>query len=162
MLVAARKRLDVDDLAWSALTWGELDCQCLYAILAARSAVFVVEQDCPYQDLDGLDPKGIHVLASAGDGSVLAYGRVLPAGLRFDEPSIGRVLTTSAGRGLGLGRALMQRCLLETRQRFPGQPIRISAQQYLERFYHELGFITISGPYDEDGIPHLEMLASEQ
>ncbi|TVQ34294.1 MAG: GNAT family N-acetyltransferase [Wenzhouxiangella sp.] len=145
---------------WLAQSWSELDCERLYAILSARSAVFIVEQTCPYQDLDGLDQQGIHVTASAGDGAILAYGRLLPAGARFEEPSIGRVLTTTAARGTGIGRELMHRCLGEARQRFRGQPIRISAQQYLERFYRELGFVTVRGPYDEDGIPHLEMLMS--
>ncbi len=146
---------------WAIRAWPELDSETLYSVLAARAAVFVVEQNCPYQDLDGLDPAGIHIIASADDGAVLAYGRLLPAGVRFREPSIGRVLTTSRGRGKGLGKVLMQRCLEQARQRFRDQPIRISAQQYLERFYQDLGFVTVSDPYDEDGIPHIEMLAVE-
>ncbi len=154
--VAAREA----GVTWTIRAWSELDCEALYAILAARSAVFVVEQDCPYQDLDGLDRHGIHLLATASDGSALAYARLLPAGLRFKEPSIGRVLTTDLARGQGLGRRLMQRCLDEARQRYPGQSIRISAQQYLERFYQNLGFVTVSEPYDEDGIAHIEMLAT--
>lgn len=134
----------------------------LYAILNARVAVFVVEQDCPYQDVDGLDPDGIHVIGTSGDGQVLAYARVLPPGKRFAEPSIGRVLTTAPARGCGLGRELMERSLAVTKKFFPGQAIRISAQQYLEAFYCSLGFETVRGPYPEDGIPHLEMLRLEQ
>lgn len=148
------------DATWTIRAWSELDCEVLYMILKARSAVFVVEQDCPYLDLDGLDKNGIHVLATASDGSVLAYARLLPAGLRFKEPSIGRVLTTELARGQGLGKRLMQRCLDEARQRYPGCSIRISAQQYLQQFYQDLGFVAVSEPYDEDGIAHIEMLVS--
>jgi ElaA protein len=151
-------------LSWRVECYQELSLDRLYAILAARVAVFVVEQDCPYQDLDGLDGMALHVGAWSGD-SVLAYARVLPPGGRFRDPSIGRVLTTSSVRGTGLGRELMQRCIELADQRFPELPLRISAQQYLERFYSQLGFAIVSEPYLEDGIPHIEMLrgpSSEQ
>ena len=143
---------------WQALPYQQLSRDQLYAILNARVAVFVVEQDCPYQDVDGLDPAGIHVIGSLSDGQVLAYARVLPPGKRFAEPSIGRVLTTGVGRGRGLGRELMERSLTVAGEYFPGQAIRISAQQYLVAFYTSLGFETVRGPYPEDGIPHLEMV----
>jgi ElaA protein len=143
---------------WFVREFDQLASSQLYAILAARVAVFVVEQDCPYQDIDGLDEIAIHVWAESPEGKLLAYARILPPGRRFAEPAIGRVLTTAAGRGLGIGRALMRRSLVETERRFPGQAIRISAQQYLERFYAGLGFETVSEPYLEDDIPHLEML----
>jgi len=149
-------------IQWSVARFGELELEQLYAILAARSAVFVVEQDCAYQDLDDFDVPGIHLWAANDSDRVLAYARLLPPGLRYPDPSIGRVLTTSSGRGQGLGRALMRRALREASRRFPGQSIRISAQQYLERFYRQLGFSTVRGPYLEDGIPHIEMLRSEQ
>ncbi len=159
MSVASVDQESEHQLCWRVSGFQRLSRDALYRILAARSAVFVVEQQCPYQDIDGLDLKSIHVLATAGDGGLLAYARVVPPGLRFAEPSIGRVLTTAAGRGRGLGRALMLRALAVVRRRFPGQPVRISAQQYLEPFYRSLGFQTVGLPYDEDGIPHLEMLA---
>lgn len=145
-------------IRWQVSSFAELTGVQLYAILAARAAVFVVEQNCPYQDVDGLDAPATHVWAEGKEGKLLAYARILPPGFRFAEPSIGRVLTTAEGRGLGLGRALMERSLNDTMSRFPGQAIRISAQQYLERFYRELGFQTVAGPYLEDDIPHLEML----
>lgn len=151
-----------DGLNWSLRRWDELSLEQLYAILQARSAVFVVEQTCPYQDLDDLDRQGLHLMARAQGGELLAYARLLPAGLRFPEPSIGRVLTIAAGRGRGLGRALMLSSLAAAELHFPGQAIRISAQQYLEGFYGTLGFVTVRGPYDEDGIPHMEMLRSPQ
>ncbi|MCH8478831.1 MAG: GNAT family N-acetyltransferase [Wenzhouxiangella sp.] len=151
-----------DGLSWSLRRWEELSLEQLYAILQARSAVFVVEQTCPYQDLDDLDRHGLHLMAQDDGGELLAYARLLPAGLRFPAPSIGRVLTTTAGRGRGLGRALMLKSLMAARTHFPGEAIRISAQQYLERFYRTLGFVTVRGPYDEDGIPHMEMLCPLQ
>lgn len=147
------KRVD-----WTVESFDEVSLRRFYAILAARVAVFVVEQDCPYQDIDGLDEHAVHVTAWSPDRSVLAYARLLPPDMRFAEPSIGRVLTTEPARGQGLGRDLMARCLAVSAQHFPGRPIRISAQQYLERFYRSLGFETVSEPYPEDGIPHLEML----
>jgi len=150
--------LNQQKVNWQALPYQALSRDQLYAILQARVAVFVVEQDCPYQDVDGLDDEGIHVTGSTDSGEVLAYARVLAPGQRFAEPSIGRVLTTATGRGKGLGRALMEQSLRVTEQHFPGQAIRISAQQHLERFYASLGFETVRGPYPEDGIPHLEML----
>jgi ElaA protein len=154
--------LNQHQVNWQVLPYRQLSREQLYAILSARVAVFVVEQDCPYQDVDGLDSEGIHVIGSSATDQVLAYARVLPPGKRFAEPSIGRVLTTAAGRGKGLGRTLMERSLRAAEQHFPGQAIRISAQQYLESFYVSLGFEKVRGPYPEDGIPHLEMLRSEQ
>lgn len=130
----------------------------LYAVLAARVAVFVVEQDCPYQDLDGLDEIGLHLGGWSGEGTIAAYARILPPGTRFGQPSIGRVLTAANQRRTGLGRALMRRAIGAVRETFPGQPIRISAQCYLEGFYGSLGFTVDSAPYDEDGIPHVEMV----
>lgn len=150
------------DVAWTVENFDEISLPRFYEILAARVAVFVVEQDCPYQDIDGLDAQAIHVTAWAPDGSVLAYARILPPGTRFDEPSIGRVLTNEAARGTGLGRELMARSLAATEDAFPGHGIRISAQQYLERFYRDFDFETVRGPYPEDGIPHLEMLRSRR
>ncbi len=150
-------------VAWRVERFEELSIEQLYAILAARVAVFVVEQDCPYQDLDGLDDCGVHVSAWSGE-TLRAYARVLPPGKRFTEPSIGRVLTTRAARGTGLGRELMRRSIAAAASAWPGKALRISAQQHLERFYRELGFETVSEPYPEDGIPHVEMYksASEQ
>jgi len=146
------------DVEWSVQSFDELAVRDLYRLLAARVDVFVVEQDCPYQDLDGHDDGAIHVSGWRNDGEPAAYARVLGPGVRFEEPSIGRVLTTSAVRGTGAGRELMRRSIAATRAAFPGRAIRISAQRYLERFYGELGFTIESEPYLEDGIPHVEML----
>ncbi len=140
----------------------ELEPRELYAILAVRAEVFVVEQDCPYQDVDGKDFDSIHLWASIPDGAVVAYSRITPPGVRFAEPSIGRVVTTMAVRGTGAGRELMDRSIVVCRRQWPSSAIRISAQQYLRDFYESLGFETVRGPYPEDGIPHLEMLAASE
>src|SRR5438045_3664578 len=122
------------DWQWCRLE--ELSVQQLYAIVAARVAVFVVEQNCPYQELDGLDFQASHLIAwDRASSEVAAYLRVLEPGTRFIEPSIGRVLTTKAFRGIGLGRELTARGLSYIGQTYPGQSVRISAQKYLERFY---------------------------
>lgn len=140
---------------WSSL--GDLSAEQVYAVLAARVAVFIVEQNCAYQDLDGLDSDAEHLIAWSG-ADVAGYLRVLGPGTRFDDPSIGRIITTTAFRGSGLGRELVAKAIARARQRYPGQPIRISAQKYLEKFYGDFGFATVSEPYLEDGIPHVEML----
>lgn len=153
------------EVYWLVQNFDEISSHHFYSILAARVAVFVVEQDCPYQDLDGLDFQAIHVTARGADKAVLAYARILPPATRFAEPSIGRVLTAMPVRGTGMGWDLMRRSIAAAEQAFPGQPLKVSAQQHLERFYAELGFKTVRGPYPEDGIPHLEMIraaASEQ
>ena len=147
------------DLEWQWCRLGELSAEQLYAVLAARVAIFVVEQNCAYQDLDGLDGVAEHLIAWSGK-EVAGYLRVLGPGTRFDDPSIGRIITTPPFRGSGLGREVVAKGVEHTRMRYPGQPIRISAQQYLEKFYRDFGFEAVSEPYLEDGIPHVEMLLS--
>ena len=134
----------------------------LYAVLAARQQVFTVEQHCAFQDADGHDLHAWHLLAwdeRSGNTPLAGYLRVLDPGRKFDEPSIGRVLTVPPYRGIGFGRTLMGEGLARTRVVWPGRPIRIAAQHRLERFYSELGFRPASAPYVEDGIAHLDMLA---
>lgn len=144
-------------LTWELVRFDELDASTLYALLAARVAVFVVEQRCAYQELDGRDPTALHLFAVDPQRRIAACARILPPGIRFAEPSIGRVLTNEAYRGRGLGRELMERAICACRARWPQTPIRISAQHQLEGFYRSLGFTTISDVYDEDGIPHIDM-----
>jgi len=155
---------DTVTLRWQ---WGrlpELAAAELYAAMAARQEVFVVEQRCAFLDADGLDAHAFHLLgwAHRNAAPVLAgYLRVVDPGGRFAEPSIGRVLTTAAYRGIGLGYRLMREGIARTRRAFPGQPIRIAAQRHLEGFYASLGFRTVGAPFLEDGIPHVEMLDAE-
>jgi len=146
-------------IEWQWCRLGELSAGQIYAVLAARVAIFVVEQNCAYQDLDGLDADAEHLIAWSGK-EVAGYLRVLAPGTRFDDPSIGRIITTQPFRGSGLGREVVAKGIERTRQRYPGQPIRISGQKYLERFYRDFGFVTVSEPYLEDGIPHVEMVLS--
>ena len=144
-------------LAWHALHFNELDIHRLYELLQLRSEVFVVEQNCVYQDIDSLDRDAIHHLGYEGS-SLVCYARILPPGLKYDDASIGRIISHGSRRGQGLGRELVQRTLVLCRDRYPGAGIRISAQQRLERFYRELSFESVSQPYLEDGIPHIEMV----
>ena len=145
------------NLSWQWCRLGELSAEQLYAVLAARVAIFIVEQNCAYQDLDGLDIDAEHLIAWSG-ADLAGYLRVLAPGTRFADPSIGRIITTKAFRGSGLGRELVAKGIERVRLRYPGQPVRISAQKYLQKFYGDFGFAAASEPYLEDGIPHLEML----
>lgn len=129
----------------------------LYAILELRSEVFVVEQNCVYQDIDGKDKKSLHLMAWLGD-ELIAYTRLVPQGVSFTEASIGRVITSPRHRGFGLGITLMQKSIAHTLSHYATDQIRIGAQLYLKKFYEGLGFKTVSDPFLEDGIPHIEML----
>ncbi|OYT70348.1 MAG: GNAT family N-acetyltransferase [Chloracidobacterium sp. CP2_5A] len=148
-------------IEWRTARFTELAADDLYDALQARLAVFVVEQQCAYQDADGADRRAHHVLGWrwTPSGRVLAaYCRLVEPGVKYAEPSIGRVLTSAAGRRQGLGKELMRQALALHDALYPGQGNRISAQRYLERFYGGFGYRTVSAPYDEDGLPHVEML----
>lgn len=134
-------------------SFADLSVQELYAILRLRSEVFVVEQNCVYQDLDGYDPDCLHVMLNYND-QLAAYCRLVPPGLKYPEWSIGRVITAPSARGLGLGHTLLQAAM----ERIGAQPIRISAQSHLDKFYAGHGFAAVGTPYMEDNIPHIEML----
>lgn len=143
---------------WYTKSFDELNTIELYKILQLRCAVFIVEQNCPYQDLDDKDLKAIHLWSSDNDGNITAYCRLLPAGISYTEPSIGRVVTATIARNMGLGRVLMQRAISFIHDTWNQPTIRISAQLYLDKFYTSLGFETVSEPYMEDDIPHIAML----
>jgi ElaA protein len=144
-------------LEWQWCALSDLPAHRIHALFAARSAVFVVEQNCPYQDLDGADLAAEHLIAWSED-EVAACLRLLAPGVKYAEPSIGRVLTRKAFRTTGLGRELMARGVARCEERFPTQAMRIGAQAHLERFYGSFGFVKASDVYMEDGIPHIEML----
>lgn len=129
----------------------------MYRILALRADVFVVEQTCAYQDLDGKDEHAIWVWAEDENGTVHATARLLPAGISYKEISIGRVCTSMESRRTGLGKWLMEECLNQCEHIWGKQTITISAQQYLLKFYNELGFVEEGEMYLEDDIPHLKM-----
>jgi ElaA protein len=140
-------------MIWQIKWFEELTLLELYAITALRERVFIVEQKCPYVDADGVDPRCRHMWGEV-DNAIHAYCRIVPAGAKFKEISIGRVITAPEARGTGLGKDLMKRGIAAC----GAGPIRIGAQAHLEKFYGELGFVRASEPYDEDGIPHIEML----
>ena len=135
----------------------ELSVRELYDALQLRSAVFVVEQACIYQDMDGKDINALHVLGSEG-GTLLAYTRILAPGVYFKEASIGRVAVRTSARGKGLGKEIMKASILAAEQHFGKEGITLSAQSYLRKFYRELGFLEIGEEYLEDGIPHIRMV----
>jgi ElaA protein len=146
---------------WQWSRFSELRPDDLYAVVRLREAVFIVEQQCPYNDADGRDPVAWHLLGwSEGPAgkSLVAYARIFEPGLRYTEGSIGRVVTAPEVRGTGLGKALMAEALRRLDGLAPAQTIKIAAQRRLERFYLELGFRTVSAPYEEDGIIHVDML----
>ena len=148
-------------LRWRWCHFDELELHELQDIYTARQQVFALEQQCIYLDADGCDARSYHLAAwQPGHTVPLAYARVVQPGVKYAEPSIGRVITTAAGRGTGLGRELVRRAIGHTRAVFPGQGIRISAQTRLEAFYAGFGFEAVGSPYMEDGIPHTEMLLS--
>jgi len=138
-------------LHWSCSRLEALPARSLYELLKLRSEVFVIEQQCIYLDPDGADLEAWHLQGRDEAGLLQAYARLLPG------PRIGRVVTAPSARGAGQGRALMQQALLECAQRWPGQPIELSAQAHLQRFYASLGFAPTSPIYDEDGIAHIDM-----
>jgi ElaA protein len=144
-------------IEWQWRRYAELSSREIYAIFAARQAVFIVEQNCPYQDMDGKDLDAWHLIAWSGE-EVAAYLRLLAPGVSYPEPSLGRIITTKIGRGHGLGRELVARGLEKIHELYPTLPIRIGAQAHLHKFYGSLGFVQSSEPYDEDGIIHIEML----
>ncbi|MGB4610298.1 MAG: GNAT family N-acetyltransferase [Saccharofermentanales bacterium] len=126
----------------------------LYQILQARAAIFVVEQDCPYQDLDNKDQNAIHVWL-ADDQGIQAYCRVLDRGVTFEEVTIGRVITVK--RGAGLGFQLMQEAIATAVKYYNAESVRISSQVYAKGFYEKSGFVQDSEEYLEDNIPHIQM-----
>ena len=128
----------------------------LYQILQLRAEVFVVEQNCPYQDLDELDFDSIHVCGYLNE-ELVAYSRLTQLGSKYSGASIGRVITKKVIRSSGAGKALMNKSIDECREQWKEESIFISAQERLKKFYQALGFIINSEPYLEDGIPHIEM-----
>lgn len=147
----------MSNIIWKIKTFEEFTVPELYQVLKARVDVFVVEQNCPYPDLDDYDQKAIHIWAEE-NGKVLAYCRVFDKGIKYHETSIGRVLTTENARGKSLGKLLIQYAVETIENRFHTSEIRISAQDYLLKFYAGFGFEDTGKKYMEDDIPHSEML----
>ena len=145
-------------IRWNLVAFEKLPALILYDVLRLRAEVFVVEQNCPYQDIDRRDVDALHLLGYGETGELAAYARLFDAGQCYDQASIGRVVVAPAYRRFGLGKLLMRQAIAHCHGAFGPQPILIGAQCYLDRFYTELGFTTVGEPYDEDGIPHQHML----
>ncbi|MBD0285659.1 MAG: GNAT family N-acetyltransferase [Flavisolibacter sp.] len=142
---------------WLLKRFDELTPYQLYAALQLRSTVFVVEQNCVYLDADDKDQNSYHLLGFA-DNKLVAYTRIVPARIMYQEVSIGRVVTAPGVRRTGVGRQLMQQSIKSVYNLFNNVPIRIGAQLYLQEFYASFGFQQISDVYLEDGIEHIYML----
>lgn len=148
------------ELEWKLKKFDALSNRELYAILQLRNEVFVVEQNCPYQDADNKDQESLHFMGWDGN-TLAAYTRIIPQGISYTEASIGRVVTSPGYRGSGAGKQLMELSIQHTLKQFNCTRIKIGAQLYLKKFYEGLGFVQCSGQYLEDNIPHIEMLLSK-
>lgn len=142
---------------WCCKNYKDLSLDEFHDIIQLRELVFVVEQDCPYLDVDGKDKDAIHVIGVIS-GKIVATARILPPGISYDEVSIGRVVVHPDFRGCKLGNSLMEKAMSFIKNYFGNVPIRISAQTYLEKFYTDLEFQIVGEPYLEDNIPHIQML----
>jgi ElaA protein len=149
-------------MVWKTLVFNELSLQELYDIMVLRQVVFVIEQDCPYLDADGKDQQAAHVLGYDDDGDLVAYTRLLPAGISYaDSISIGRVVSSEKVRGQGVGQELMRVSIREIYRLFGNKKLTISAQCYLTKFYESFGFQAVGETYLEDNIPHIKMVIKE-
>jgi ElaA protein len=145
-------------LNWACLRFAALSVDDLYDALALRAEVFVVEQACIFQDADGADRHSAHLLGRDASGALQAYLRIVDPGVKYAEPSLGRVITSTAARGSGLGHRLVDEGIARCESAWPGRDIRIGAQARLEAFYASHGFVREGADYIEDGIPHCEMV----
>lgn len=141
----------------SIKTFNELSLNELYQILQLRSEVFVVEQDCVYQDIDGKDDKALHIIGDI-NGEIVAYTRCFDKGFYFEEAAIGRVVVKQEQRKYAYGHQIMKASIKAIKDHFNTEKIKLSAQQYLIKFYESHGFTSIGEGYLEDGIPHIAMV----
>ncbi|TYR78997.1 GNAT family N-acetyltransferase [Priestia megaterium] len=146
-------------MTWYVKSFEDLTTKELYDILKERTAIFVVEQECPYLEIDGKDEASYHLFKKE-KGQIVAYARLLPKGVSYTEASFGRVLVHKRYRGTGLGRELVERGLTFLEQEMGEQVVKIQAQSRLQQFYALFGFEAISAIYEEDGIPHIDMIKS--
>lgn len=141
----------------SIKTFAELSTKELYAILQLRAEVFVVEQNCVYQDIDGKDPKALHIIGFKND-KIVAYCRIFKPGDYFEKASIGRVVVVKNERKFGYGHVIFQHSVDAVKEYFNETSIKISAQLYLKKFYESHGFHQVGEGYLEDDIPHIAMI----
>ncbi|MBK8911438.1 MAG: GNAT family N-acetyltransferase [Chlorobi bacterium] len=148
-----------NSIQWHRRRFDDITARELYDVMNLRQRVFTIEQNCIYLDADYLDIHADHLLGKNGTGELIAYLRIVHPGKKYAEPSIGRVITAPEARRIGLGKELMEQGMAWIAEKHPNQGVRISAQHHLERFYMGFGFRVIGEPYDEDGIPHVEMVS---
>jgi ElaA protein len=146
-------------ISWKIKTWEQLKTKELYSILKLRSKVFVVEQNCVYQDIDDKDKLAIHVFGCV-EGKIIAYSRLFNKKEYFKETSFGRAVVELTNRGKGIGDMLVEKSLLTIKEKYKEKKVKISAQAHLVNFYKKHGFKTTGKEYLEDGIPHIAMLAN--
>lgn len=147
-------------MEWLYQRFEEISGRELYEMLKIRVNVFIVEQDCPYPEIDGNDFEAIHITCRDEQG-IAAYSRLLPSGVKYETPSIGRVIVREDQRGTGLGHILMERAVREVFKQWETNEVFLQAQTHLEGFYKQHRFKAISEPYDDDGIPHIDMIYQE-
>ena len=147
----------MEKIIWTCKHFKDLTNEELYEIFRLRLSIFVVEQNCPYQDADGKDLKCFHLMGRQ-NGELITYTRIVPQNVSYKEPSIGRVVTSTKARRTGAGKILMEKSLEFIKKEFGNIPVRIGAQKYLQKFYEGFGFVREGDEYDEDGIPHIIML----
>ncbi|MDB2386381.1 GNAT family N-acetyltransferase [Shewanella sp.] len=147
-------------MLWKSLSFSELKLDELYELLKLRVDVFVVEQNCPYPELDNKDrhSQTQHLLGLDEHGNIQAYARVLAPGVSYPDASIGRVIVSKAARGAGVAHTLMQKAISISVKKWPEHNIQLGGQEHLTGFYQQQGFEPVSDVYLEDGIPHLDML----
>lgn len=145
-------------LDWQIKHYRDLSLNEFHDIIALRIQAFVVEQNCPYQDLDGKDKKCYHAFCRDGKGNIISTARIVPPGLIYDSAAIGRVVIQEEFRGSGIGHDLIQECMNFCHLEFGNAAIRVSAQKHLENYYEKHHFVSTGKEYAEDGIPHVEML----
>lgn len=144
-------------MKWSNRKFDDLSGRDVYEILRLRVDIFIVEQACPYHEADGNDYEAIHVCCEDSRG-LAAYARLLPAGVKYERPSIGRVIVRRDVRGEGIAHTLMERALDFMLREWKPKDIQLQAQTHLVKFYNGHGFTEISEPYEDDGIPHVDMI----
>ena len=144
------------DYEWSSFS--DLSNEEVYEILCLRQNIFIVEQECWYQDADGKHKEALH-LSVKNQGNLIGYLRLLKPGTSYPEPSLGRIIISENFRGAGLGKVIINKGKEKCYQLFPNKPIKISAQIHLQDYYENLGFKRLGDPYDEDGILHIEMVS---
>jgi ElaA protein len=150
------------NVVWWHGRFDGMELRQLHDLLMLRQQIFIIEQNCIFPDIDGLDPLSFHVVGMR-DGQVVAATRIVPPGIDPDhsqqglDPAIGRVVAASSLRGMGIGRDIMMQSILACQKYFPESGIFLNGQQHLARFYQGLGFVQEGEPFDEDGIPHISM-----